>query len=101
MPVDFRAISINEFRKRFFAGTNRPTKFEVIDWIEVGTVEGRRLKAIQINGRYYIKENDALDFMNPGDPPRRTLASKRLEAQQARIREAKYVLKTKFGFKNL
>ena len=99
MLVINAAMSLNEFRRRFFSGTNRPSKFEVVDWIEGGTVEGRRLKAICLNGRYYIRENDALESLNPGDPPRKTPASKRLEEQQARIREARHLLRTKYGFK--
>lgn len=95
----FQYMTLNEFRKRFFNGKSRPSKQQVIEWIETGN-NGQKLKAKFINGAVYISEAAALDFLAPTETPRtRTAASKLIAAKQARIEEARHILTTKYGFR--
>lgn len=94
----FQYMTLNEFRKRYFNGKSRPSKQTVKSWIESGN-NGVKLKAKFINGTIYISEAAALDFLAPTEQPRtRTELSKLLAIKQARIDEARYILKTKYGF---
>lgn len=83
-------LSINEFRRSYFSAKSRPTKREVVSWIEDGTAEGRRLRATAINGRYYIRDDDARDFLKPTPPT--DAPSRRIEAHRARIADARRLL---------
>ena len=95
-----RSMTLNDFRRRYFSGKSRPSKADVERWIECGDESGNRLRARFIDGKYYIKEYDALTFLQPDMARRpRTAASRRLAAQQARIEDARAILVNKYGFK--
>ena len=50
-------LTINAFRRCFFSDESRPKRAQVVKWIDEG-----RLAAIIIDGRYYIRDDDAACF---------------------------------------
>lgn len=60
----FTRITVNEFRRRYFLDGSRPRQRDVVRWIEEGTVEGERLPAYLIDGKYFIQIVAAEAFLD-------------------------------------
>jgi len=54
-----RYLTLEAFRREFFAVGSRPRRADVKTWVDDG-----RLRAIEIDGRVYVREDDAQAFLD-------------------------------------
>lgn len=96
-----RFLTIDEFRRRYFSKTARPTREQVRSWIRGGTRDGVYLEGILLDGSLLVDTEGIEDFFRrlslncrDGAPPRRP--SRRSHA--SRSAEALAVLRRNYGF---
>lgn len=56
-------ITIDQFRREYFARGARPSRADVRRWATTGTAEGARLRAHCIDGRVYVTRADGAAFI--------------------------------------
>lgn len=54
-----RYVTLDAFRREYFAAGSRPRRADVKTWVDEG-----RLRAIELDGRVYVREDDAEAFLN-------------------------------------
>lgn len=86
-------MTIDAFRRDFFAPGSRPRRCDVRGWIDEG-----RLPAIQLDGRVYVREDDVQAFFTGARVQDHAAekASAAVKARAARIQAARATL-TQFG----
>lgn len=86
-------MTIDAFRRDFFAPRSRPRRCDVRGWIDEG-----RLPAIQLDGRVYVREDDVQAFFTGAKVQDHAAekASAAVKARAARIQAARATL-AQFG----
>lgn len=79
-------LTVNAFRREFFAVGSRPRRVDVLRWIDAGA-----LPAVMIDGAVYIKDDDAVAFFNAStatvkavDDVKATISKRRADIIEAR-----------------
>lgn len=86
MP-DFKYMTVNAFRRDFFAAGSRPRRADVVGWIDAG-----KLPAVEIDGRLYIRDDAAEAFFSAStatvkstvDDVKATISKRRADIIEAR-----------------
>ena len=88
-----RFLTIDAFRRGYFAPGSRPRRCDVRGWIDEG-----RLPAIQLDGRVYVREDDVKAFFAGAriQDHAAEKASAAVKARAARIQAARATL-AQFG----
>lgn len=89
MTTKFKYLTVNAFRREFFAAGSRPRRVDVLSWIDAGA-----LPAVIIDGVVYIKDDDATAFFNRNAAPTHTVETARaaISQRKTRIEKARLVL---------
>ena len=79
-------LTVNAFRREFFAAGSRPRRVDVVGWIDAG-----KLPAVEIDGRLYIRDDDAEAFFSAStatvkavDDVKATISKRRADILEAR-----------------
>lgn len=79
-------LTVNAFRREFFAVGSRPRRVDVLRWIDAGA-----LPAVMIDGAVYIKDDDAVAFFRNSAAPthaaetlKKTISKRRADIVEAR-----------------
>ena len=95
MTPRFKYLTINAFRREFFAAGSRPRKSDIMRWIDGGT-----LPAIKIDGVVYIHTDDAAAFFTGAAyhtaPAQDTACKNAIFNRRARVEAARAAL-AKYG----
>lgn len=96
-----KLLTIDEFRRRYFSKTARPSRRVVRGWISFGTSEGVRLRGYRLDSTFFVDAEGVAEFLEltrlatktVERPARRSTAS-----AEARACQAINTLKREFGF---
>lgn len=88
-------LTVNAFRREFFAVGSRPRRVDVLRWIDAGA-----LPAVEIDGRLYIRDDAAEAFFKSStatvkstvDDAKKTISKRRADIIEAREILANYGL---------
>jgi len=80
-------MTVNAFRRDFFAAGSRPRRVDVVGWIDAG-----KLPAVDIDGRLYIRDDAAEAFFRAStatvkstvDDVKATISKRRADIIEAR-----------------
>ena len=79
-------MTVNAFRRDFFAAGSRPRRADVVGWIDAG-----KLPAVEIDGRLYIRDDAAEAFFSAStatikavDDVKTTISKRRADIIKAR-----------------
>lgn len=78
-----RYMTLDAFRREFFAPGSRPTRASVRQWVDDG-----KIPAVRLDGRLYVREDDVQAFF-AGETVRPHAVDRAKEATQARIARIK------------
>ena len=92
MTPRFKYLTVNAFRREFFAAGSRPRKSDVLRWINAGD-----LRAVMIDGAVFIRDDDAVAFfdratINGAGDDKTRVSDRRARVAAARAALAKYGL---------
>jgi hypothetical protein len=93
MTPRFKYLTVNAFRREFFAAGSRPRKSDVLRWIESGALRG-----VMIDGIVFIRDDDAVAFFDratmqsAGGDDKTRVSDRRARVAAARAALAKYGL---------